>query len=68
MKTSVLCLLAAPILMAATGGIRGIVHDPQHRPIGGAQVAVQGPDAAGAIAVQSDANGEFQLNGLQEGA
>ncbi len=45
-----------------------MVHDPQHRPLAGAQVTIQGPPAFGAKTVPSDTNGEFQLNGIPEGA
>jgi len=45
-----------------------VVHDPQHRPLPGAQVAIQGPAAFGTRTVQSDANGEFQLEGVPEGS
>jgi outer membrane receptor protein involved in Fe transport len=61
----VLLLLLAPLLAAATGSIRGIVHDPQHRPLSGAQVVVNG---AVTRSTQSDANGEFQIDNVPEGA
>ena len=48
--------------------LRGVVHDPQHRPLPGAQVAIEGPAAFGSRTVQSDANGEFQLDGVPEGS
>ena len=59
MKTILFCLCALPALGA---NLRGIVHDPQHRPIVGAQVTVHGKTIA------SDANGEFQVNDIPEGA
>ena len=52
-------------LAADTGAIRGIVHDPQHRPLAGAEIAVRGVVTRTA---QSDTNGEFQVNDLSEGA
>jgi hypothetical protein len=54
-------------LWAATGNIRGIVHDPQHRPVSGAQVVLRGANASAPKTLQSDANGEFQINDLMEG-
>jgi outer membrane receptor protein involved in Fe transport len=63
----VLCLLAIPILTAATGSVRGIVHDPQHRPVPGARVVLRSQNAE-TKTVQSDANGEFQIDGVPEGA
>jgi YbbR domain-containing protein len=61
-------LLAVPILIAATGSVRGIVHDPQHRPLPGAQVVLHGRNATVTKTVQSDGNGEFQINDVPEGA
>ena len=48
------CLLLAPLTAHATDVaiVRGIVHDPQHRPIAGAQVTIQ---ATGSV---------FQLHGV----
>jgi len=63
----VLCLLAAPMLIAATGSVRGVVHDPQHRPLPGAQVVLHGSNATVTRTVQSDGNGEFQINDVAEG-
>jgi outer membrane receptor protein involved in Fe transport len=62
---AVFCLL---MLAADTGTLRGIVHDPQHRPLPGAQIVLRGPDPALSKTVMSDANGEFQVTDLPEGA
>ncbi len=65
-KLAVLCLVAALARAEDTGVVRGIVHDPQHRPLPGAQVSVRG--AALAKEVLSDANGEFQISDAPEGS
>ena len=65
---AMLCWLAVPLLTAATGSVRGIVHDPQHRPLPGAQVVLHFQNAPGTRTVQSDAQGEFQVNDVEEGA
>jgi hypothetical protein len=52
---------------ADTGAIRGIVHDPQHRPLAGAQVVLHGSSTTFTETVVSDANGEFQVNNMPEG-
>ncbi len=62
MKLAILCLSFASVLAAATGSIRGIVHDPQHRPLPGALVTL------GAKTVQTDANGEFRIDDVPEGS
>jgi len=67
-KLCVLCLLAAPMLIAATGSLRGVVHDPQHRPLPGAQVVLHGGNAVEVRTAQADANGEFEFDALPEGA
>jgi len=67
-KFLVSCLLTIPALAADTGTLRGIVHDPQHRPLPGAQVVLHGPGSTLTKTVVSDANGEFQVNELAEGA
>ena len=43
------------------------MHDPQHRPLPGAQVVIHGPGSVLTKTVQSDANGEFQVNDIAEG-
>ncbi len=46
---------------AVTGTVHGVVHDPQHRPIPGAEVTI------GKQSVRCDANGEFHLDNVPEG-
>ena len=53
------CLL---VCAAAAGALQGIVHDPQHRPIPGAQIIINGQ------VLKSDANGEFRLDNVPEGS
>ncbi len=64
MRFVVFCLLVLPIFAADTGILRGIVHDPQHRPLPGAQIILTGPLTK---TVTSDANGEFQVADMPEG-
>ena len=64
MRFIVFCLLIVSALAADTGTLRGIVHDPQHRPLPGAEIVLRG---ALSKTVISDANGEFQLNDMPEG-
>ncbi len=61
-----LCCGLTVVSAAGTGTLQGIVHDPQHRPIPGAQVVVQ--SHAYSRTVQSDGNGEFRLSDLPEGS
>ena len=61
-------VLTVQVLAADPGTVRGIVHDSQHRPIENATVTVHGQSAGGlSKAAQSDANGEFEVDGVPEG-
>ena len=46
------------------GAVRGVVHDPQHRPIQDAMVMLKAKSSDWAKSVTTDANGEFQFNGV----
>jgi outer membrane cobalamin receptor len=44
------------------GSIRGIVHDPQHRPIAGADVKLQSTTSDFSLSTQTNQDGEFTFN------
>jgi outer membrane receptor protein involved in Fe transport len=59
-----------PALLAAAPPpttLHGIVHDPQHRPVPGAQIVIAGVPLAQPLTVVSDANGEFQTQNVPPG-
>ncbi len=56
-----LCAFAPP-----TASLRGVIHDPQHRPIQGAQIVIQGA-AVRPLTIMSDRNGEFQTDAVPPG-
>jgi outer membrane receptor protein involved in Fe transport len=60
------CLLLLTALAAHAGSLRGIVHDPQHRPVPGAQIILRGPNFSKTVI--AGANGEFQADDIPEGA
>src|SRR5580700_10067501 len=61
-------LACVPLARATIfGSIRGIVHDPQHRPIAGADVKLQSAASAFSLAAQTDQNGEFTFNPVAVG-
>jgi hypothetical protein len=64
-----LALLLAAVAAFANdyGGVRGIVHDPQHRPIQGAMVMLKAKMSDWAKTATTDANGEFQFNAVPLG-
>jgi len=49
------------------GSVRGIVHDPQHRPVPGIQVTLKSQSSDFHLAAQTDANGEFHFDAVPLG-
>jgi hypothetical protein len=49
------------------GAVRGIVHDPQHRPVQNAMVMLKAKSSDWAKSVTTDASGEFQINAVPIG-
>ncbi|MFI5088602.1 MAG: TonB-dependent receptor [Terriglobales bacterium] len=64
-----LALLAASGSTGATifGSVRGIIHDPQHRPVQGAMVMLRAKSSDWAKTTNSDANGQFEFNAVPIG-
>src|SRR3989449_1523181 len=60
-------LLASAALATVFGAVRGIVHDPQHRPVPGIQVILKAKASAFAVQTQTDANGEFHFDAVPLG-
>src|SRR5438094_1126746 len=44
------------------GNLRGVVHDPQHRPVAEARVTIHSRTSDWSRATQSNADGEFEFN------
>jgi outer membrane receptor for ferrienterochelin and colicin len=65
--TLALLLTSIHALGNVYGAIRGIVHDPQHRPVQGAMVMLKAKSSAWAKTSTTDANGEFQINAVPLG-
>ena len=64
-----LAVLAASSSAGATifGSVRGIIHDPQHRPIQGAMVMLRAKSSDWAKTTNSDSNGQFEFNAVPIG-
>jgi outer membrane cobalamin receptor len=62
-----LLLVPLPTLANIYGAIRGVVHDPQHRPIEGTMVMLQAKSSEWGKSVTTDATGEFQFNAVPLG-
>src|SRR5689334_11265012 len=50
------------------GTVRGIVHDPQHRPVPGANVILKATDSEYNRTATTDADGQFLLDAVPLGA
>ena len=60
--------LAGSVAFATVfGTVRGIVHDPQHRPIPGAQVVLKAQTSDWSQTLESDVNGEFEFRSVPIG-
>ena len=65
----ILIILLAPGLARATifGDVRGVVHDPQHRPIESAQVSIHNRASTWSKTTLTDAQGEFEFSSAPVG-
>jgi outer membrane receptor protein involved in Fe transport len=63
----VFALLPAPAYATIFGSVRGIVHDPHHRPIAGAMVMLRSQTSDFEKTANTDQNGEFEFNALPLG-
>lgn len=64
---AVVLSLVAPALATIFGSVRGIIHDPQHRPVQGAMVMLKAKSSDWAKSANTDANGEFVFNAVPLG-
>jgi hypothetical protein len=63
-----LCIfLAAPLHATIFGTVRGIAHDPDHRPVPDATVSLQSATSDFRKTGQTDANGEFEFSAVSVG-
>src|SRR6202162_4104794 len=63
----VVALMSSMALATIFGAVRGIIHDPQHRPIQGAMVMLKSKSSEWAKTASTDANGEFAFNAVPLG-
>ncbi len=62
-----LLLLAAAVSATVFGSVRGIVHDPQHRPVQGAMVMLRAKSSDWAKSTATNSNGEFEFQAVPIG-
>src|SRR5438045_1255202 len=52
-------ILAMDAFAAVVGSVRGIIHDPQHRPVENAMIMLKAKTSDWSTTANSNANGEF---------
>src|ERR1700686_1205356 len=60
-------ILAGTAAATIFGSVRGIVHDPQHRPVQGAMVMLRANSSDWAMSTNTDDNGQFEFNAVPIG-
>ena len=69
-KTLIIAALLLTSLVAFAsifGSVRGIIHDPQHRPVQNAMVMLKAKSSDWSATANSDANGDFSFNAVPLG-
>src|SRR5712664_3502900 len=64
---ALLFFLVVPALATIFGTVRGIVHDPQHRPVADATVALKAKSSEYTQTLQTDAEGGFHFDAVPVG-
>jgi hypothetical protein len=59
--SALLLTLSLPALATVFGTVRGMVHDPRHRPIANAKITLQPVDSGFVLHAATDAEGAFEL-------
>ena len=62
-----LILLAVAASATIFGSLRGVVHDPQHRPVSSAMVMLKAKSSEWTKTTNTDSNGQFELNAIPIG-
>ncbi|MEQ1473821.1 MAG: carboxypeptidase-like regulatory domain-containing protein, partial [Candidatus Acidiferrum sp.] len=60
-------LCGASIVATVFGTVRGIVHDPQHRPIADIKIVLAARDSDYAVSAMTDAEGQFHFDAVPLG-
>jgi len=64
---AVFLFIALPVFATVFGTVRGIVHDPQHRPVQDVTVTLKAKASTYVQTAQTDANGEFHFDAVPLG-
>ncbi len=60
-------ILALSAFAATVASVRGVIHDPQHRPVQNAMVMIKAKTSDWSATANSNANGEFTFNAMPLG-
>src|SRR5437764_8980794 len=63
----VLCLCGVSSYATVFGTVRGLVHDPQHRPLAGATVVLKATSSGFQQTATTDADGTFEFRSVPVG-
>src|SRR5258706_13288783 len=64
---AVLLFVAPPAFATVFGTVRGIVHDPQHRPVSGIQVVLKAKTSEFILNARTDDAGQFHFDAVPIG-
>src|SRR6202163_2356021 len=64
---TMLVIVAAPAVATIFSTVKGVVHDPQHRPVAGASVTIKARQADWAQTTMTDGEGAFQIAAVPVG-
>ncbi|MCU1297240.1 MAG: TonB-dependent receptor [Acidobacteriaceae bacterium] len=67
LSLAVIALISATAFATIFGSVRGVIHDPQHRPIQGAMVMLKAKSSDWSKSTTTNAAGEFQINAVPLG-
>jgi outer membrane cobalamin receptor len=59
--------LSAAALATVFGSVRGVVHDPQHRPVPSIKIILKAKTSDFLLTAETDANGDFQFDSVPLG-
>jgi len=60
-------ILEQPSFATALAKVRGVVHDPSHRPVENAEVLIQSVTSTWSATTRSNSDGEFQFEAVTQG-
>ena len=63
----VVLLFGGIVLATVFGTVRGIVHDPQHRPVSDVKIVLAAKDSNYSVTVNTDADGQFHFDAVPLG-